>query len=80
MKIGKYIINARKEPEQPEIGMIYHHKDRDPHDMVSYVVPTRVDEFDLVEYRKVYKQEFGVPDTMDSATLVEFNQWFRKGA
>ena len=74
-KIGNYEVKV--EPILPEIGFIYHHKDRDPEDMVDYVVPKKI-EGNLVTYRKVYKDR-SILSVDDISTVSEFNKWYRKG-
>jgi hypothetical protein len=75
LKIGNWLVKV--EPILPEIGVTYHHKDRDPHDMIDHVIPQKVEQ-GQVEYFIFYKG--GVVDaSRDKCPVVEFNKWFRKG-
>jgi hypothetical protein len=76
LKIGNWLVKV--EPVLPEVGVVYHHKDRDPHDMISHVVPQWVED-GHVRYAKFYKDP-SIKTAMETCPVAEFNKWFRKGA
>jgi hypothetical protein len=63
----------------PRVGQEYHQKERDPDDMISYVrvISVQVDK-DSVRYLKFYKDP-SIRSQKDTATIVEFNYFFREG-
>jgi hypothetical protein len=64
------------EPVLPELDVEYHHKDRDPEDLISYVIVEEVED-GTAHYRKFYKDNS--PSQVDTISVREFNRWFRKG-
>lgn len=76
----KFTIGGWKvvvEPNPPQVGVEYHHKDRDPNDMIEYVIPQKV-EGGQVTYAKMYKDP-SMRVSRETVTIQEFNKWFKKG-
>ena len=65
-----------RKPEPIVLGAAYFHVDQDPFDMIACVVPSGI-HGDTVFYRKFYKNNVS-PMARDSATIVEFNRYYRK--
>lgn len=70
-------IASKLQRPDPIPGVKYHHKDRDPDDMIAFVIPQWV-EGGEVRYAKFYKDKKIRPQA-ETCPVAEFNQWFREG-
>ncbi len=78
MKIFGRTISIPIQVELPVIGIEYYHKDKDPYDMIAYVIPQKV-EGNFVTYAKVYKDSrMKMKVQRETITLAEFQRWFRR--
>jgi len=75
LRLGNWFIKV--EPVLPEIGISYHHKDRDPIDVIHHVVPQWIEDGN-VRYAKFYKDP-SIKTQLETCSVTEFNKWFRKG-
>jgi hypothetical protein len=73
-KLKEHVVGQQPDPVP---GVKYHHKDRDPLDMIAFVVPQWVEE-GMVQYAKFYKDP-ATRARVEECSVAEFNQWFREG-
>jgi len=76
MKLGNWKVRVVVEPIVPNLDEFYHQRNRDPRDLVDFVITKYLDD-EYIAYVKVYKGH--AKPELDRMLITEFNKYFRKG-
>lgn len=77
-KLFRKVVTVTVEEDLPEVGVSYHHKDRDHFDMIDHVIPQWVENGEVC-YAKFYKPQYAKRVENEVCAVAEFNKWFRRG-